>query len=310
MEVIRGLHNIKPSHFGNVITIGNFDGVHRGHQAIIRQLKSRAAQYQLPCMVMTFEPHPEEFFSRAHEGTRLTPLHEKLELLQQYDVDRVVCVRFNQAFADLTADEFIEKVLVKSLGCKHIVIGDDFRFGKGREGDFQRLVQAGQRLGFTVENTPTLTMDDERISSTRIREALSLSKLQLAENLLGHPYFITGVVQHGDKRGRTIGFPTANIRLKQQIAPPNGVYAVRISGLDQEYSGVANIGQRPTVDGTKYLLEVHIFDFNQDIYQKKIRIHLIEFIRPETKFDGLDALKAQIHKDSEIAKAILFETTL
>lgn len=305
MEIVRGLHNIKDSHFGSVITIGNFDGVHLGHQAIIQHLKAKAKVHQLPCTIMTFEPHPEEFFSRAHDGTRLTPFREKLELLKQYGVDRLVCLRFNQALADLSADEFIEQVLVKGLGCKHIVIGDDFRFGKGRQGDFQHLVKAGQHMGFDVENTPTLTLDDERISSTRIREALSLAKLTLAEKLLGHPYFISGVVQHGDKRGRSIGFPTANIRLKQQIAPLNGVYAVRISGLDKDYTGVANIGKRPTIGGSKYLLEVNIFNFTQEIYRKKLKIHLIEFIRPEQKFDGLDALTTQIHKDCEIAKSIL-----
>ncbi len=305
MEVVRGLPNIKDSHFGSVITIGNFDGVHRGHQAIIQQLKRKAESHQLPCTVMTFEPHPEEFFSRAHDGTRLTPFREKLELLAHYGVDRLVVVRFNQQFADLSANTFIDQVLVNGLGCKYIVIGDDFRFGKGREGDFERLIRAGRRHGFEVENTPTHTLDDERVSSTRIREALSLAKLILAEKLLGHPYYITGVVQHGDKRGRTIGFPTANIGLKQQIAPPNGVYAVRISGLDQEYTGVANIGLRPTIAGGKYLLEVHIFNFERDIYRKKLRIQLIEFIRSEQKFDGLDALQIQIQKDSETAQLIL-----
>ena len=305
MEVIRGLHNIKDAHFGSVITIGNFDGVHRGHQTIIQHLKARANQLQLPCTVMTFDPHPEEFFSRAHYGTRLTPFREKLDLLKQYGVDRVVSVHFDQKFADLTADQFIENILVKGLGCKHIIIGDDFRFGKGRQGDFNHLVEAGKRLGFEVESTPTFTVEDERVSSTRIREALQLSKLSLAEELLGHPYIISGVVQHGDKRGRSIGFPTANIRLKQQIAPPNGVYAVKILGLDKEYDGVANIGQRPTVDGSKYLLEVHIFDFDQDIYRKKLKFHLIEFIRPEQKFESLEALTTQIHKDCETAKNIL-----
>lgn len=305
MEVVRGLHNIKDTHFGSVITIGNFDGVHRGHQTIIQHLKSRATELKLPCTVMTFDPHPEEFFSRAHYGTRLTPFREKLDLLEQYGVDRIVSVHFDQKFADLTADQFIEDILVKGLGCKHVIIGDDFRFGKGRQGDFKRLQEAGKQLGFEVENTPTVTLEDERVSSTRIREALQLSKLALAEELLGHPYFISGVVQHGDKRGRTIGFPTANIRLKQQIAPPNGVYAVKILGLEQEYNGVANIGQRPTVDGSKYLLEVYIFDFDRDIYRKKLKFHLVEFIRPEQKFDGLEALKTQIRIDCETAKNIL-----
>lgn len=305
MEVVRGLHNIKDAHYGSVITIGNFDGVHLGHQAIINQLKAKADDLNLPCTVLTFEPHPEEFFSRAHYGTRLTPFREKLELLAEYGVDRLVCARFNQKFADLTAGEFVCDVLIKGLGSKHIVIGDDFRFGKGREGDFEFLVAKGAQHDFEVENTPTFIVDEERVSSTRIREALSLCKLSLAERLLGHPYFITGVVQHGDKRGRTIGFPTANIRLKQQIAPPNGVYAVKISGLDREYSGVANIGQRPTVDDSKYLLEVHLFDFNQDIYRKKLKVHLVEHIRPEQKFANLDELTARIKEDSKIAKTIL-----
>lgn len=309
MEIIRGLHNLKPEHRGNVVTIGNFDGVHLGHQEIIKQLKKQARKYHVPATLMTFQPTPQDFFAGKSSPDKLSRFHDKMQLLKDQGVDRVICIAFNQKLADLSANDFIEKILVNGLHAKHLVIGDDFQFGKNRQGNFQLLQKSGKNFGFDVENTPTYLLDNERVSSTRIRQALSGGNLQKTHELLGHAYCISGKVCHGDKRGRTIGFPTANIPLKQQIAPTNGVYAVKIAGLndlqDKSQYGVANLGVRPTVDGNLYLLEIHIFNFNQNIYGKRINIYFEHFIRPEQKFNGLDALVEQIKHDAETAKKLL-----
>ncbi len=305
MEIIRGLHNLRTEHRGNVVTIGNFDGVHLGHQAIIQQLKSQAEKFDVPATVMTFHPNPQEFFAPDKAPPKLTQFRDKMELLAEYGVDRVICLPFNQKLAELSAEQFIQQILIEGLHVQHMVIGDDFRFGKNRAGNFSTLKQSGEKLGFDVENTPTYCIDNERVSSTRIRQALATGDVHKAKQLLGRTYHVSGIVAHGDKRGRSIGFPTVNFRLKQQIAPTNGVYAVKITGLDRQYSGVANIGVRPTVDGSRYLLETHIFDFDQQIYNKRIKISFEHFIRPEQRFDGLDALIAQIKQDSETAKTLL-----
>ena len=314
MEIIRGLHNLRSEHRGNVVTIGNFDGVHLGHQAIIAQLKTQARKHNVPATVMTFHPNPQEFFSPDSAPAKLTQFRDKMKLLEQYGVDRVICVPFNRNLASLGAEDFIKQILIDGLHAQYIVIGDDFRFGKNRTGNFDLLQTKGREMGFEVENTPTYCVNNERVSSTRIRKALSNADMQLSKELLGRPFHVSGVVTHGDKRGRTIGFPTANIRLKQQIAPTNGVYAVKITGLKKDdsgnctsstYKGVANIGVRPTVDGSRYLLETHIFDFDQEIYNQRINICFEHFIRPEQRFDGLDALIAQIQLDVETAKNLL-----
>jgi len=305
MEIIRGISNFKPKHQGNVITIGNFDGVHLGHQAIINKLKSQAEKYQVPATVMTFHPNPQEFFAPQAAPAKLTGFHEKMSLLRNYGVDRVICIPFNARLANLDAQHFVENILINGLHAKHLVIGDDFRFGKNRHGDFQMLQAAGEAYGFDVENTPTVCVDNERVSSTRIRNALNSGDLNKAAQLLGRRFYVSGKVVHGDKRGRQIGFPTANIRLKQQIAPKNGVYAVRITDTGKTLSGVANLGVRPTFDGSQYLLEVHIFDFTQEIYHHRLSVEFEHFIRTEQKFDGLDALIAQINRDTEIAKQLL-----
>ena len=310
MEIIRGLHNLRAEHRGNVVTIGNFDGVHLGHQAIIRQLNEQAAKHSVPSTVMTFHPNPQEFFAPDSAPAKLTQFRDKMTLLKDYGVDRVVCLPFDQKLASLTANEFIQQILIDGLHAHYLVIGDDFRFGKNRAGDFDLLKAEGKKSGFNVENTPTYCIEDERVSSTRIRKALADGNMELTQELLGRTFHVSGIVAHGDKRGRTIGFPTANIRLKHQIAPTNGVYAVKITGLNrtspnETYQGVANIGVRPTVDGSKYLLETHIFDFEEDIYNKRININFEHFIRPEQRFDGLDALVAQIKQDTETAKNLL-----
>lgn len=305
MEIIRGLHNLQPEHRGNVVTIGNFDGVHLGHQAIIEQLKKQAKEYQVPATLMTFQPNPQEFFAGDKAPAKLSCFHDKMQLLKSYGVDRVICIPFNQKLADLSANDFIDKILIHGLHAKHLVIGDDFQFGKNRQGDFHLLKEAGKRWDYDVENTPTYLIDNLRVSSTRIRQFLAEGNLKKTRELLGRPYHISGKVGHGDKRGRTIGFPTANIRLKQQIAPTNGVYAVKITGLTETQYGVANLGIRPTVDGNSYLLEIHLFDFDQDIYGKRINIHFEHYIRPEQKFNDLDALVTQIKQDTETAKTLL-----
>ncbi len=305
MEIIRGLHNLHSKLRGNVISIGNFDGVHRGHQLIIEQLRKKAKEHNVPATLITFHPSPQEYFASASAPAKLTQFRDKMELLSKYGVDRVVCLPFNQKLAALTAHEFIHTILIQGLDARYIVIGDDFRFGKNRAGDFALLKSEGKKHNFEVDKTPTFRLDEQRVSSTRIREKLAAGDLMQTKELLGRTFHVSGRIVHGDKRGRTIGFPTANIRLKEQIAPTNGVYAVKITGLEKEYSGVANIGIRPTVGGSLYLLEIHIFNFDQDIYHQRLHINFEYFIRPEQRFDGFDALVAQIEKDSETAKKAL-----
>jgi len=310
MEIIRGLHNLRQEHRGNVVTIGNFDGVHLGHQAIIKQLNAQAAEHNVPSTVMTFHPNPQEFFAPESAPPKLTQFRDKMHLLAEYGINRIVCLPFNQKLAALDANEFIQQILLDGLHARYLVIGDDFRFGKNRAGDFELLKTEGEKNGFSVENTPTFCIDNERVSSTRIRKALAKGDVTKTRELLGRTFHVSGIVAHGDKRGRTIGFPTANIRLKQQIAPTNGVYAVKITGLDSSAkpiarNGVANIGVRPTIDGSKYLLETHIFDFDQDIYNQRLNIHFEHFIRAEQRFDGVDALIMQIKQDADTARQLL-----
>jgi len=308
MEFIRGLHNLRPEHRGCVATIGNFDGVHLGHKAVIQRLHERAEFYNCPSIVITFEPYPQTFFAKESKAIpRLTPLREKLDILRAADIDRVLCVRFNQPFADMPAKDFVIQVLVQQLSIRYLVVGDDFHFGKQRQGNFQLLQTLGLEYGFEVAKTPTHIVANARVSSTRVRQALSEGAMELTRRLLGRPYQISGRVAHGDKRGRLIGFPTANIYLPRDLSPLNGVFAVtmELSSTGKSFAGVANIGNRPTVDGTSNLLEVHLFDFDKDIYGTQVKVTFIQKIRDEQKFDGLDALVAQIQKDAIKAKNIL-----
>lgn len=308
MEFIRGLHNLRPKHRGCVATIGNFDGVHLGHKAVIQGLHERAEFYNCPSIVITFEPYPQAFFAQNGRAIpRLTRMREKLDILRASGIDRVLCVRFNQTFADMPAKNFVIQVLVQLLRIRYLVVGDDFHFGKQRQGNFQLLKSLGLEYGFEVAKTPTHIVDDARVSSTRIRQALSEGAMELTQRLLGRPYQISGRVAHGDKRGRLIGFPTANIYLPKNSLPLNGVFAVTVelSSTDKSFAGVANIGNRPTVDGTTNLLEVHLFEFDKDIYGTQVKVTFVQKIRDEQKFDGLDALVAQIEKDAIKAKSIL-----
>jgi riboflavin kinase/FMN adenylyltransferase len=303
MQLVRGLYNLRPEHHGCVATIGNFDGVHLGHQAVLGQLLDKASELRLPACLISFEPYPQEYFSQQCPP-RLTRFREKFTLLNHYNLARMLCIRFDQAFAQQTADQFIQQVLVAGLGVKHLVIGDDFRFGKDRAGDFELLQRSGEQYGFSVARMLTYEEGGERVSSTRIRQVLEQGDLEQVKPLLGRPYRMSGRVAHGDKRGRTIGFPTANIHLHRRASPLSGVYAVEMYGIDGEpVPGVANIGIRPTVNGTRAQLEVHLFDFDGDIYGCHVQVEFHHKIRDEQKFDSFEALKAQIHRDSAQARA-------
>jgi riboflavin kinase/FMN adenylyltransferase len=312
MELIRGLHNLAPRRSGNalkdcVLTIGNFDGVHNGHQMILQQLRRKAAKLGLPATLMVFEPQPMEFFAGSGAPARLTPFHEKVRLIQEYKIDSLVCLHFNEALRSMSAQTFIEDILVNSLSVKFLIVGDDFRFGCKQNGNFDLLRQAGKQHGFEVERTETFTWENERISSTRVRYAIEHSEFAHAEKMLSRPYSISGRVMYGRQLGRELGVPTANLSLKGKKVPLNGVFAVEVSGLEIDGAGplaqgVANVGVRPTINGEKSLLEVHLFDFNENIYGKKIRVYFRHKIREEENFDSLCELKEQIGRDISAAK--------
>ncbi|MCT7941170.1 bifunctional riboflavin kinase/FAD synthetase [Shewanella holmiensis] len=305
MELIRGIHNILPSHHGCVLSIGNFDGVHRGHAEVIKRLVDKAHHFQLPATIMTFEPQPQELFRGDKAPARLSLLRDKVRLLDELEVDRLLCINFTPSFASQPAQAFIEDLLVNKLGVKYLVVGDDFCFGKGREGTFDMLVAAGKEFGFTVVSTQSFIVGSQRVSSTLVREQLQLGNLEQARRLLGHPFILSGRVAHGQKIGRTIGFPTANIALKRKVVPVRGVFAVRLFWDDSDiYEGVANIGFRPTVQGQVCQLEVHLFDFDGDLYGKRVEVELVAKIRDEQPFESLDALKKQILNDANEAKAL------
>jgi riboflavin kinase/FMN adenylyltransferase len=272
---------------------------------LLDHLFAKAKELGVPSMLLTFEPQPREYFAGEKVPARLTRFREKITLLCQTELDRVLCVPFNEAMRNTTADWVINELLRERLGIRYIVVGDDFRFGKDQQGDYEALKAAGDRFGFGVSHMGTLTFEHERVSSSRIREVLAEGDFALAEKLLGHPYFIMGRVVYGRQLGRQLGVPTANIRLQRYRAALEGVYAVRVEGLDKDYDGVANIGVRPTVDGKEPLLEVHLFDFTGDLYGNLLSVRFVQKIRDEQAFDGLDALKAQIHQDMEDARIIL-----
>jgi riboflavin kinase/FMN adenylyltransferase len=327
MRLIRGLHNIPSDFSGCVATIGNFDGVHLGHQAILQQLKKQGAQHQLPTVVMMFEPQPREFFAPDQAPARLANMSEKLQDLASFGVDYVLCLPFNQKLRSMSADQFIQTILLDGLKIRHLIVGDDFRFGCDRTGDYQLLQKSGQQAGesskedggFSVEDTKTFEVEGERVSSTRIRDSLSANDLGAVNKLLGRPYRMSGRIGYGRQLGRTIGVPTANVILQRNKLPMTGVYAVKAveievaecnesqvvdpSGNIREWQGVANIGVKPTVAGTpEPSLEVHIFDFSDDLYGKRLSIEFCLKIREEQKFNGLDELKAAIAKDMKVAR--------
>ncbi len=306
MEFIRGLHNLAPRYRGCVASIGNFDGMHRGHQAVIERLRAEGARQRLPVLLMTFEPQPQEYFHPQQAPARLMRIGDKCIAAAQYSVDRLLCMRFDADLANLSARDFVDDILVARLGIKHLVIGDDFRFGKNRAGDFNMLVDAGRRAGFGVESMPRVDIDGARVSSSRIREALAAGELDSAERLLGRRYRISGRVMHGDRRGRTIGVPTANVALRRRVLPLRGVFIVSVHGVDaRPVMGVANIGTRPTVDGQRALLEVHLFDFKREIYRQRIDVDFLHKLRDEQRFASFAELKQRIVTDIDEARSWL-----
>lgn len=306
MHLIRGLNHLEPLRDGCVLTIGNFDGLHLGHQQVIEKLAEHGKRLNLPVAVMIFEPQPLEYFLGDHAPSRLTRLREKVIQFAKLPVDELLVLPFNPTLADYDAEQFITDILVDRLRVKHLVIGDDFHFGKARRGNFALLQHRGQEYGFEVENTHSFELNGLRISSTLIRDALAEGRLDQARLMLGRDYSVCGRVAHGDKRGRELGFPTANIEMFRKNTSIVGVFAVTLTGLDgNEYQGVANVGTRPTVDhGTRVVLETHLFDFNADIYGRYVEVHFKEKIRDEMRFPTLTALQAQIRDDVLAARRI------
>jgi len=286
-------------------TIGNFDGVHLGHEAMLDELTRAARRLGVPACVLTFEPHPREFFAPDKAPTRLTSLREKLELLAGCGVDRVHICRFNYAFAQIAADEFIERILVRGLGARWVLVGDDFRFGARRAGDLVMLKQAEPRFGFEVAALPSVTLEGVRVSSTAVRSALAAGELDRARELLGRPYSISGRVVRGDGLGQKLGFPTANVQMKHNRPPLTGIFAVTVAGVGhQPLRGVASLGVRPTVkvQGAP-VLEVHLFDFDENLYRRHLRVDFHHKLRDEEKYADLATLTRQIGHDVENAKA-------
>ncbi len=309
MRLIRGLHNLRERDRGCVATIGNFDGVHLGHRAVFQRLREHGRALGLPATVITFEPQPMEYFEPDAAPARLTRLREKVAAIAEDGIDRLMLLEFGPRLAAMEARAFIDRLLIDGLGVRFLLVGDDFRFGHKREGDFALLQSVGSEQGFAVENLHTIKHADERISSTRIREALSHGNLDQARHLLGRPFTICGRVVHGDKRGRTIGFPTANINLHRRVSPLSGVYAVQARGISAEpWPAVANMGTRPTVGGTEHRLEVHLFDYDGDCYGAHLEVEFLLKLRDERRFDSFAELKTQIGRDADAARQYLDAT--
>ncbi len=306
MRLIRTLSDVDSANLGASVAIGNFDGVHPGHQAVIGRALAEARRRGAPSGVVTFEPHPRRFFAPQSQPFTLTTLDDKARLLAALHIGLLCALDFNPALAALSAEAFVEEVLVKGLKVAHVVIGHDFHFGRNRQGTPEGLEDLGHRHGFSVERISPVEGEAGVYSSTAIRDALRQGRPDVAAHLLGRPWTVSGIVAHGDKRGRLINFPTANVVLGEYLEPALGVYAVQARSADGAVlSGVANIGRRPTFGGEQVRLEAHLFDFKGDLYDQRLEIALIEYIRAERKFDGLDALKAQIAQDADAARRIL-----
>lgn len=303
-KLIRSLYNIMPKQQGGVVTIGNFDGVHIGHQQLVAETVKKAVELGVSSTVITFEPHPFEFFAKENLTIpRLTRLREKFYALRECGIDNLLILPFNHKLASISASDFIKKILHDTLHPLHIIIGDDFHFGYKREGDLALLKKKGVEFGFTVDAIKTIKVKGERVSSTRVRQALANGDHMLANELLGHPYTMLGRIRRGDQLGRQLGFPTANIFLHRRLTPVHGIYTVYLHGIaENPLPGVANVGIRPTVDGTRTLLEVHLFDFNQEIYGRYVKVEFCEKLRDEVRYANLDLLKEQIAKDVAIAR--------
>jgi riboflavin kinase/FMN adenylyltransferase len=313
MKVFRGLPNAE-SRAPCALTIGNFDGVHRGHQALLAQLRAAADRLGLETAVMTFEPHPREFFAQragdlSRAPTRIASLRDKLQSLANAGVDRVIVEHFNAHFASLSPEEFVDRVLVEGLHVRWLIVGEDFCYGARRAGNMATLIEAGKRHGFDVVALPNVLNNGLRISSSAVRTALTAGDFDLASELLGHRYTISGHVIHGQKLGRNLGFPTLNLRVAHRRPAVSGVFVVQVHGLAPEpLAGVASLGVRPTVDDSgRVLLETHLFDFDQQCYGELIRVEFIKKLRDEEKYADLQSLTDAIHRDAEGARAWFHE---
>lgn len=305
---MRITHGFNPLTQPHAVTIGNFDGLHLGHQAMLARLQQVGRERKLPSCVLSFEPHPREFFSPDKAPARLSSLREKADALAVLGIDHLHVFHFDRTFAALSATEFIARVLTDTLQARYVLVGDDFRFGAQRAGDFTLLDQGGTANGFDAEALSTVQVEGERVSSTAVRIALSAGDLTHASRLLGRPYSICGRVMHGDKLGRELGYPTANVQLKHNRPPLSGIFAVRVNGLDTEdMPGVASLGVRPTIKGVGAapVLEVHLFDFNDEIYGRRVHVDFLHKLRDEAKYPDLPRLVAQIGRDVDNAKHFL-----
>ncbi len=294
---------------GSVVTIGAYDGLHLGHEQLLASVRAAAKERQLPSIVMSFEPTPKEFFSADSPPARLMRFREKFEALAGHGIEYFYCPRFDTRMRDISAADFIRRILIHGLGARHIVVGDDFRFARKREGNIEQLRSASHALEYALEQLPSVVVDEVRVSSTVIREALWSGHLQQAAVLLGRPYRMSGSVVMGEKLVRTLGFPTANVDLRRRQSAVMGIFAVRVHGVtDKPLDAVASVGTRPTFDGTKPLLEVHIFDFSEEIYGRYIHIDFVSRLRSEVKYDDVDELVAQMHRDADNARSLLAAT--
>lgn len=294
---------------GSVVSIGSFDGLHVGHRQLLDRVIAKSRELGVPSIVMSFEPTPKEFFSATNPPARLMRFREKFAALEEYGVDIFYCPRFNSAMRGIRSDAFIRQILVQGMNARHIVVGDDFHFAQKREGSVDDLLRTSNALQFDLEQVPSIIRDGIRVSSTAIRLALADGDLSRATSLLGRPYRMSGRIIQGRQVGRTLGYSTANVDLRRRQSAVLGIFAVRVSGLNESHlDGVASVGTRPTFDLVKPLLEVHLFDFDRDIYGKYIHVDFISHIREEKKFDSIDELVAQMNKDAENARSILAAT--
>lgn len=308
MQLVRHLSDLPYSELarGSVVTIGSYDGLHPGHCQLLDRVVAAAKSRDVPAIVMSFEPTPKEFFSADAPPARLMRFREKFDALRDYGVDLFYCPRFSEEMRSITADAFIRQVLVHGLNARHIVVGDDFHFARRREGSIAELRRTASALQFTIEQVPSVIVDGIRVSSTAIREALAAGEVARATALLGRPYRMSGRIIRGRQVGRKLGYATANVDLRRRQSAVMGIYAVRVFGLPEgPLDGVASVGTRPTFDLTKPLLEVHLFDFDRDIYGKYIHVDFIEHLRDEEKFDTVEALVAQMRIDEQNARSAL-----
>lgn len=306
MRLFRGPRGLTLPPKGCVASIGNYDGVHLGHQAVLASLREKGKDLGLPVALVMFEPMPQEYFAKSAPPARLTRFKEKWPLLETAGVDWLVCLRFDKTLAELEAEDFINQVLVRGLGVKHLTVGDDFRFGRGRRGDFGLLTEIGRVQGFEVTDTASLMQDGERVSSSRIRSLLIEGDMAGAARLLGRPFSLSGHVMHGERLGRTLGFPTANLALGRKTSPLGGIFAARVQGAgDGVRNAAAYVGRRPAVGGVKLVLEVHLLDYTGDLYGRQLRVEFLERLREDRHFDSLDALRAQMQEDVQAARTRL-----